>query len=38
MDEAPTSKHMLSEWKQGLEVETSIPIGTFLLLESLATA
>uniref|UniRef100_A0A7S0ZD16 nitric oxide dioxygenase n=1 Tax=Timspurckia oligopyrenoides TaxID=708627 RepID=A0A7S0ZD16_9RHOD len=36
MDEAPTSKYMLENWKLGFGVETSPPVGTFLLLESLA--
>mmetsp|Transcript_18775 Transcript_18775/g.18886 ORF Transcript_18775/g.18886 Transcript_18775/m.18886 type:complete len:291 (-) Transcript_18775:69-941(-) len=36
LDAAPTSKYMLENWTIGFEVETSPPVGTFLLLESLA--
>eukprot|EP00186_Timspurckia_oligopyrenoides_P003426 CAMPEP_0182443422 /NCGR_PEP_ID=MMETSP1172-20130603/2156_1 /TAXON_ID=708627 /ORGANISM="Timspurckia oligopyrenoides, Strain CCMP3278" /LENGTH=285 /DNA_ID=CAMNT_0024638695 /DNA_START=301 /DNA_END=1158 /DNA_ORIENTATION=- len=36
MDEVPTSKYMLENWKEGFEVETSPPVGSFLLLESLS--
>jgi len=35
-DEAPTSKHILAQWKEGEVIEFSPPVGTFLLLESLA--
>uniref|UniRef100_A0A6T6LXB8 nitric oxide dioxygenase n=1 Tax=Timspurckia oligopyrenoides TaxID=708627 RepID=A0A6T6LXB8_9RHOD len=35
-DETPTSKYMIEKWQKGFEVETSPPVGTFLLMETLS--